>query len=382
MISSVPALAEYTPTTPYGTTMKNLGSANYLIGAADAWASVVPGWGANGLLTSGLAASHVADIPLFKSTISLIAYNDSALTIFEINKQIENGFLAISNPLSARRTDCVWSDGRCDVVAKSLIIDIYAFGGFSKYDSDDNAAFETMRASAALSAKIYLTDGFVLGAGFGTSWAETDDTRAYADIYGSSFTLFAQYLSRDGFFINGGAMIGQNTWDSEKSIASISNTTDYYTNFYSGQISTGVKMEGHSLFFTPQLGARYAWMKTLAHTDRVLQQYDAWDYGVLTGMAEMRFGANIVSGDIAFRPSVLVGGGYDIITDGDDTIGVTLINNSVYEMPVETPDPWEFNAGVGFGIRGGMFEINLDYILDWRQNFMAHTGMLNLKLMF
>lgn len=383
LISSGGAHAAITPTTLFGDTMSGGIIPNYLVGAADAWFGVMPGVFGSGAMSAKLAELHAGDITAFRDSLATLAYNDSALTVTEISQHIDNSFYVISGPMMSRRTNCVWENGKCNVQKNGLLLDVYGYGGFTEYDNNKyNSAFETARWGVSVNAAAFLSESLVLGLGYTRSMGKTDDSKTYDQTTSDSMTVFLEYLAKSGAFINTGFTIGRTDWETTKYISTLDNNSDVSSGFWAGQLNTGIEFQRGAMFITPQVGLRYAQMSTDQHTDSALQTFDKWDYNDLSGMAEIELGGIFTGGDVTFRPSVFVMGGYNFLTGGDDMLHVTLVDSSSYYIPVDNMTASTLGAGLNFGISALFFEINLEYRLDLKQNYVSHNGFVNLKMAF
>lgn len=373
----------YAARTPFGLALETQPMApNYLVDVADAWNSIAVGMGPSAHITQLMTVTHSADIPMFRDIVSTIAYNETPLIIFNTLQYVNAAFASIARPLESRRTDCVWEDGKCNVQKQSVIIDGRIFGNVSSFDSEFNGNFDTRTGGVSIGARGYLSKGFVVGVSYARALTDTKNNAVYVDATTNSVTAFAKYLSTGGVFINGGVNIGKTSWTTDKSVAGIQTPKDYDSEFLSGQLMTGVKVDRGPVFIVPQFGARYVYLTSEKHTDAVVQTFKEWHRNTLSGIADVQFGTEFMGNDFSFRPSILLGGSYDMLSNGSNDVQVQLINGSTYFIPVDVPNKAAFNAGIGLDFNGPMFSVCVNYKLDFRKDFMAHTAMASLKLSF
>lgn len=358
-------------------------SRQYLADAGKAWAAALSGVGSNSSeIARQLSQYHNSDLVRFNELIGIIAYNDTALAIYEATKHLDMAYSVISRPMAARRTTCANNLSNCAVRRRTLSAEIELFASTADFDSDANGDFTIDDTGLSIRAKGYAADGFAFGVGYTHSSADTRDNPVYNDAKGNSVTLFAQYLAESGLFLNIAAVGGHISWETDKTIAAIRDDGVYDTDFWSGQIVTGIQLSRGPLFFAPRMDVRYAHLKSDAHTDGAAQSFDRWRYDVLTAGLDLEMGANFAVNGFVVRPNITIGGGYDIISHADDNITVQVIGNQRYDIPVERPARAALRGGLGIGVYGASFAITLDYKLDSRSDYMAHTGMLNAKIAF
>lgn len=343
----------------------------YLSAAESAWLTVASGgMGPQAALASRLRDSHASNIATFQDIVSVIAYNESPLTIFEVIQHVGNAFADISNPPASRG-----AQGMRVVLAGN------AFGGMSEFESEQNGDFKTKRAGLHAGAMGYASDRLALGLGFTRNSTDSEDKRIHINAVANSITLFAQYSAPGGAFANAGFNIGRINWSGDKLVQNISDSSNYDTDFLAAQLSAGARFGG-AAFLVPQLGARYVYLSSEKHTDQAVQSFDDWSYGSFGGFAGIRAGTEFPADDFYFVPSLFAGGAYTFFSHGNEYIRTELINGQTYYAPVESGARLALNIGAGFGIKSASFSVDLEYKFDYRQEFAAHVGFLNLKLYF
>lgn len=353
----------------------------YLDNVAGAWVSVLGG-GKSGEIAARMKTAQAGDLVAFANMVSVLGYNDSALTLYEVSHHADMAYSVIANPLSARRSTCPLNVPGCGGADKTLVVDGVVSAASTSFDSNKNADFDTNNTSVSVRAKGYVADGFAFGVGYTRTMTDTHDNRVYTDATSNSITIFSEYLDKSGLFINMGINGGHTSWDVDKTVAGVENDGVYDTDFYSGQINGGIQIAAGNFVITPGAGVRYLRMKTERHIDAAAQSFDKWWYNTMTAMGGVRAGFDFIGSDFVIRPSVSVGGGYDVISHGNDRINVKLINGQAYDIPVDAPHRAYFAGGAGIGVYGASFAVLLDYKLDLRSDYAAHTGMLNLKIAF
>lgn len=360
---------------------QNIFTDNYLANTARAWAAVLDG-GKSGAIATRMRAANDTDLAAFSEMISVLGYNDSAITLYEVTQHIDMAYSAIAAPLAAQRSSCPFNVPGCGRVRRTLVVDGAVSAASTDFDSHHNGDFKTHNTGVSVRAKGYVSDGFAFGVGYTRTMTDTHDNKVYTDATSNSVTLFTQYLSGGGFFMNAGLNAGHTSWDVDKTIAGVGDDGAYDTDFYSGQINGGIQFGFGRFTMTPQIGARYIHIKTERHIDAAAQAFDKWWRNMLTAMGGLRGGFDFIGSDFVVRPSIYVGGAYDAISHGNDHIRVQVINGQSYDIPVEAQSRTSFAGGAGIGVYGASFAVLLDYKLDLRSDYASHTGMVNLKIAF
>lgn len=355
---------------------------NYLSNAAKAWTSVLSDFGISGEIATYVKNNQSVASVGYIDAISTLAFNTSAISLFEINHHVNQAFSVIAEPIISRRNTCVKNLPDCTQKDKRIVLSGDVFGAFADYDSDKNGSFKTRNTGFSVNAKSFITDGWEIGIGYTRSMTDTEDSNVYTDAVSNSMTLFSEYLAKNGFFMNVGLNAGHTSWTADKNFAGISNNSAYDTDFIAGQTNLGVRIQGRKISFTPQMGIKYLRVMADKYTDDAAQEFDDWWYNYLTGFAGMTLGFDFIAEGLLIRPVLTAGGSYDAISNGTDNIRVQLINASIYNIPIESPTRMALNAGAGIEVYGENFVVGASYQLDYRENYTSNTATINLKIAF
>lgn len=357
-------------------------SEQYLQGVGNAWASVLGGVGPGAQIARYINEASTDNRAAYENFVRIIGFNDTALTIYETTTHLDRAFSVTDKPMTARRTACVFDVPGCATMRRTLELDAEGFATYADYDSDANGDFTTGGMGISVRARGFVTDGAAFGIEYTHSKTDTRHDIVDTDAAGNSITMFAQYLSRAGLFVNVGLNGGHISWKDDKTIAGVANNDAHETDFYAGQITTGVQMTHSRIAITPHISARYSYMKTDRHIDPAAQEFDKWWHNTLSVSGGVRAGFDFFVSDFLVRPTISGGAGYDIISHGTDDVSVRVLSGQTYDIPTERPARTALNAGAGIGVYGAAFAATLDYRMDARSDYMAHTGMLNLKIAF
>lgn len=357
--------------------------APYLDATADAWANVLQTFGPSGAIAYELNTAHTSDLASFRKMISSLAYNTSALTLYNAFHHIDVGLTPVGAPLSSRRHACTHNLPDCRHDTRMLDIMISGIGTYAQWDTDkNNTEFKTRTTGTHVRASGYLTDGLSVGVAYTRTETNTRRTPIYADATTDSLTLFSEYLGTSGLFINMGVNGGRINWANDKSIAGIENSAAYDADFIAGQITSGIQLSRGRIGITPQIGVRYVRLSSDKHIDSAAQEFQKWWYNTLTTRAQMLIDFDFIGDWYIMRPSMALGVGYDALTHGTDAISVRVISGQTYNIPIDTPHRTALNGALGIDFLANDFSIGLDYRLDIRSDYIAHTGALNIKITF
>lgn len=228
-------------------------ASDYLSSAGAAWMRVLSGTGAAGEIATRIQPMQASDRAAFANFISMLAYNDTALTIFESDAHMSRALDFMAQPLTMRRNTCPVNVTGCKNGRHSLVIDGGAGASFADYSPSNNSDFKTKTTDIAIRAKAFVSNSVAFGVGY--TRTDTDNRNSPIDIKatGNSVTMFAQYLSESGIFANVGINAGSIAWRSDKTIVGVPDDEDYNTNFWGGQINTGAQIVAGQFIMTPQI---------------------------------------------------------------------------------------------------------------------------------
>ncbi len=361
----------------------NFSDAPYLVDAADAWSSVLGVNGVGGAVYSSLDGVYGDNVADFRNLMAIIAYNDTALVQYQTLMNVDVIGNVVKTPLVARRNRCVGNGRWCNLGQQTMNVNV---GGVVKYSTVDkhknNVDFKARNTGARIDVSGYLNDGLQVGVVYLNAETNTRKTPVNIDAKTNGLMLYSKYLSQSGAFVNVGVNGGQINWAADKVIAGIQNVSDYDTDYVAGMINMGVKAEYDSIFVVPQFGVDYVRMMSEKHIDAAAQEFQKWWYNTLTGRFNLKMGLSWMADWFVVRPNINMGVGYDFISHGSDAIGVRVLSGQSYFVPVNTPNRLSVIGGAGVGVYAEWLGIELDYELDWRSDYVAHTGRLNLRLTF
>ncbi len=355
----------------------------YLNNAANAWYSMVPINQNILLVKTNLNDSLTLSENDFNRSLSSLAYNDSAINLFETIKHTDIQFNNLKNPINKNACNYETDKDSNNPKCKNIQIDIFAVGGFSSFDSDYNSEFETDTVGAGFSVLSYLADSFAFYMGYSGTTTKKYGTDTDINATTNSFSVGLKYIMDSGMFANVGGVYGLSNWETDKNLSGSVYDSKYDTSFMSAMMNFGYKMERDNYFFEPSIGGGYIYFKSDNHTDFALQDFNAWDMDRLNGWAELKTGLIFdVGAGFTLSPHILMGVDYEFNQGGDEYIQVDLYNNSQYFIPVEEISGTTIKAGAGIWMKKTGFEMGLDYNLLSIGEFINHTGFAKIRFVF
>ena len=366
--------AAHGATTPLGNAIALHKTApKYLINAADAWDSVIGTPMRGGAIAARMSAlNNEANNARLYDVMSVLAYNHTAMTIYQTHRHLDAAYDIIDTPLISRRGGNF----------QNFIVNARGIGETDKYEHGRNDDFEMRTGGAGASAYAYVTDGLAFGVGYTYAKSKSHDMPLHVDAESNIISLFSKYLSEGGWYMNTSLAAGQTQWDIDKTVAGVANKTAFNTDFYSGQINTGVALNRGRLYLTPQVGIRYTRMISEKHVDAAAQDFKKWWHNTLSADARANVGVNFAAAGAIIRPSLHAGAGYDIINHGTDRVKTRLVTGQSYDMPVHSPARTELRAGGGVAIYGPKIAAEATYTLHYRNDYTAHDVRAALKIAF
>ncbi len=358
------------------------GAPAYLSDAAKAWSGIFSEFGESATVVSYINQIQSSDVAQYLDIISILGFNNTSIALYEVNNHLAQSFSVLESPLVARRNECTNNLSICEYGRRTVVVDGQIFGSFADYSAGENGDFKTKGTGFVVNAKGYFSDGWLVGVEYVRSMTDTHDTKVYSDAGGNSVTLFTQYLAKSGIFMNLGLNAGHISWTMDKSIGSIPDNSTYDTYFYAGQMNFGMRMLRDRISMTPSISVKYYLTNADKYIDTVVQEFDDWWYNIMTASASFDIAFDFVGADFVVRPSLRVGGGYDVISRGTDSMRVQLIDNQFYDIPIDAPRRAMFNTGLGIDFFNQYFTAGLNYNFDMRADYINNIISAKIKMAF
>jgi hypothetical protein len=300
------------------------------------------------------ALSSVAPAPLPSSSTIMTSLTDRLM-------------LTVDNRLSTAKVTGMSSGD--DVVLNGYNLWAKAYQGESKlnnyFDADNRGII------AGMDRKI--TPEYTLG--FGFQYDENDIDTSNREIYikTASGFVYGQYKPSQ-WFINATASYGKSYYHENRHALDMKIRDKFSSDIYSLQALSGYEFK----YVTPEIGARYYFIKRHGHQDSVGQDIAAEKMDVLRGVLGLRSSYEIG----IFKPEVYAGIVYDFVRDNEEAV-VSLPNNTRYTVYAKHMKRfgYEFNAGTSAQLADNL-SAYIGYEGKYREHYQDHAGILNFKYSF
>lgn len=359
-----------------------VGMPDYLLDTAKAWSGIFSDFGPGADIANYINSVQTSDVSQYLNAISVLGFNSTAMALYEINDHVDQAFNVINQPLVARRDSCTDNLPYCNYGRRSVVVDGKIFGSFSDYSGGNNGDFKTKNTGFSVNAKSFFSNGWLFGVEYTRSMTDTQDTKVYSDATGNSITIFSQYLADTGLFMNFGLNAGHTSWNIDKTIFNITDGGTYDTYFYAGQMNLGIRMLRGQFSMVPKIKIKYLLVTADKYIDDVVQEFGDWWYNMMETSAGIDLSFDFIGSDFVVRPTLHLGGGYDIISHGSDELHVQLIDNQFYNIPVEAPEKAHLKAGLGLNFYNEYFTAGIEYLFNMRKDYMNNIIMAKLKIAF
>ena len=364
----------YAATTPLGNAIAEYGDApQYLVNAADAWDSLI-----GTPMRSGTIAQRMSDMNNPGNTgrlydvMSVLAFNNTAMTIYQTNRHLDAAYDIVSAPLISRKS----------TAARSFVINAHGIGETDKFTHHKNDDFEMRTGGAGVSAYAYVTNGLAFGVGYTYAKSKSHDMPLKADGESNIISLFTKYMADNGWYMNMALAAGQTQWNLDKTVAGVADKTSFDTDIYSAQMTTGINLSRGRIAVIPEIGARYTRLVNEKHIDAAAQDFKKWWYNSLSVDGGASMAINFPVGAMLVRPKITMGAGYDVINNGTDHVRARLISGQSYSMPVHAPNRTELRAGGGIGLYASRVAVDATYTLHSRSDYISHDVKAVMKIAF
>lgn len=271
---------------------------------------------------------------------------------------------------------------------------VQGFGSTLDQDSKDgNAGFGATSGGATFGMDTdSLVDGFTTGAAFTYAKSNVDsdasnDAQTDADTY--LMTVYGSRVLDAGYFLNGQAGVGMNTYDTERQVVGFGSKTeaDFDGMQYTAKLEGGRDIAlNPCLTLTPLAGVQYTHLDTDGYTETgpaALNVDDAsFDAIDLSAGAQLGWNLGLDNGN-TLRPNVRA---KYIYRAGDTNVENTsrfVAGGGAFTTQGVEADRSSLNLGAGLlltSVKG--LDLSLDYDADIRDSLTGHTGQVKVKMPF
>ncbi len=330
-----------------------------------------------------------------------------------VNKQAQDGDKNLTSALDDLNdnTQANLETGRYigDIIAKNVAdrlntrpdkSSVYGLAGgdVAEYEPEvwANAVYQTAENSGDLDYSadtkgvIAAVDGkagknWTVGAGYAYLQTDLDSGAKSSDIDDHTVFAYAEY-GRNSWFANGLAAYHWLSFDQNKKAFGENIKGSFDMQMLGLQALVGREFYGcadeHVLRLRPQAGLRYYKISQDGYTDSAGMKYNSADSDILTGVLGVSLTDETEVNGYEVMPKAFVNATYDLQNDDNTTI-VHLPNGGSYAIAQESNG--KFGVETGIGVEMAVSEnakVGLTYEYDWRDDYSAHTGLLNLKYAF
>ncbi len=330
-----------------------------------------------------------------------------------VNKQAQDGDSSLTSALDDLNdnTQANLETGRYigDIIAKNVADrlntrpdknSVYGLSGgdAAEYEPEvwANAVYQTaenngdLDYSADTKGVIAAVDGkadknWTVGAGYAYLQTDLDSGTKSSDIDDHTVFAYAEY-GRNSWFANGLAAYHWLSFDQNKKAFGENIKGSFDMQMLGLQALVGREFYGcadeHVLRLRPQAGLRYYKISQDGYTDSAGMKYNSADSDILTGVLGVSLTDETEVNGYKVMPKAFVNATYDLQNDDNTTI-VNLPNGGSYAIAQESNGKLGIEAGVGVEMAvTDNAKVGVSYEYDWRNDYSAHTGLLNLKYTF
>ena len=124
------------------------------------------------------------------------------------------------------------------------------------------------------------------------------------------------------------------------------------------------------------VGARYLKVSQDDYTDSLDQKISVKDEDVITA----RVGSKYTGNGSVFIPTAHLELSYDV--KSSDRLAVVNTDTSSYQITGDSINPFGVQTGIGFISNINNWNLSLNYDLEWRPEYISHTGRIKAKYVF
>lgn len=253
---------------------------------------------------------------------------------------------------------------------------VWTQGMYNYSSQSGHSGFNGNIFGLSLGADKILNNNLVLGLGY--SFSKTDATSGDRNIDATGHTVFAY-----GEYRFAGAKPALSPWH-------ISGTLSYTKTDYTDKAAYGISSEysattlgvngtlGYNVTDDLDLfaGASYLKISQDDYTDSLGQTVSVKDSDMLTA----RVGAKYAAYGKWFVPIAHLEVLYDITAA--DRLAVVSTEHASYQITGDGINPFGVQTGIGFVANMDNWNLSLNYDLEWRPDFISHTGRIRAKYIF
>ncbi len=162
---------------------------------------------------------------------------------------------------------------------------------------------------------------------------------------------------------------------------------DYHSNQFMARVGGGIPLALNSTtFVTPQASLQYTLIETEKYTETgagaLNLTVDSDNSDILLAMAGTKIHTNIKTQRGVFSPQAHVNLMYDLIGDTAQSTSTFTSGGSAFNIEGSDVDRFGVNIGAGFKYTRENIEVSALYDAELKENFIGHSGRVELRLNF
>lgn len=264
------------------------------------------------------------------------------------------------------------AEGRSGGDSVQAKFNIWAQALFNKSEQTGKSKFDADASGITFGAETIFDDKFMLALGY--TYGKSDAKSGAKELDGNTtiFSLFAEY-DIDDLYLNGGISYGMASYEQT---TKYENTANFDANTLSLNGGIGHKFGN----FKPEFRAIYTNTSVDKYKDAIGQEIQYDDNSVLSLVTSVKYSDSFNTQSAILKPEIGFGVIYDVISD--DSVAKVDLGTAQYYVYGEKINPFGLNFTIGTGLDVGNWNFALGYDLEWRNNFVSHTGKARAKYMF
>ncbi|MBE6449179.1 MAG: autotransporter outer membrane beta-barrel domain-containing protein [Alphaproteobacteria bacterium] len=240
--------------------------------------------------------------------------------------------------------------------------------------SKQDGQFHRYTKGVAMGADVIFDETFTLGVGYAYNTTDVKADARKTDIKGHNFFAYAEYQPNN-WFMNAAVSYSKADYTEHKEL--VGEEANYNVETYGAQAMTGYDF---AVGLTPQVGLRYLHVRQDSYNDG-LTSVKTEDTDLLTAVAGINFAKDMKASIFTFTPELRLAATYDVVSDG--TEANVILGNASYTVKGQRLPRFGVETGVGVQMNvADRLNVNVDYDLGVRRDYMSHTGTVSLKYNF
>ena len=254
---------------------------------------------------------------------------------------------------------------------------VYMKGLYDRVNSLTGSGFRMRPKGVVLGVQSHITEDLTVGVGYAATNTIAKEELRRTEVDTNTGFISAQYQPND-WWMSGVLTYSRSQYEEAKEVMSNKGKSSYNVDSLGVQVNTGYNVQIGDWIITPEVGVRYINARQEAYEDSFGTKVDGTNSDYLTAMAGFKVGVDLKW----IRPLAGVMVGYDIISD-DITSVNTLANGATYRVEGKALDRLSTTVVAGFAADlGDNASLKLEYLGNYRKEYLDHSGMIRLEHKF